>query len=211
MTKRIHDNLRGIYAITDATLTPAQRLRDEIERVLLGGVRMVQYRDKSRDAALRLAQATELVQLCHAHSALLIVNDDVDLAAACAADGVHLGKEDRAVHEARATLGSQRVIGVSCYDSLQRAETAVSDGADYIAFGSFFASSIKPHAVRAPLSLLAEAKQRWRMPVCAIGGIDARNAPELIANGADMLAVISALFAAPDPRASALALSALFP
>jgi thiamine-phosphate pyrophosphorylase len=174
MNKRSHDDLRGVYAITDATLTPAQRLRDEVERALLGGVHMVQYRDKSQDAVLRLAQATELVQLCHAHSALLIVNDD-------------------------------------CYDSLQRAETAVSDGADYIAFGSFFASSIKPHAVRAPLSLLTEAKQRWQVPVCAIGGIDARNAPELIANGADMLAVISALFTAPDPQASALALSALFP
>jgi thiamine-phosphate pyrophosphorylase len=211
MTKQNHASLHGIYAITDATLTPAQRLRDEVDRALLGGVRMVQYRDKSRDAALRLAQATELVQLCHAHSALLIVNDDVDLARACSADGVHLGKDDQAIHHARATLGRQSVIGVSCYDSLQRAETAVADGADYIAFGSFFASSIKPHAVRAPLSLLTEAKQRWQIPVCAIGGIDARNAPELIANGADMLAVISALFAAPDPRASAQALSALFP
>ncbi|MDH3713048.1 MAG: thiamine phosphate synthase [Gammaproteobacteria bacterium] len=211
MTKQNHDSLRGVYAITDAALTPAQRLRDEVERVLQGGVRMVQYRDKSQDPALRLAQATELVRLCHAHSALLIVNDDVDLAKACAADGVHLGKDDETVQRARATLGTQRLIGVSCYDSLHRAATAVTEGADYIAFGSFFASSVKPHAVRAPLSLLAEAKQRWRVPVCAIGGIDARNAPELIANGADMLAVISALFAASDPRASALALSALFP
>jgi len=203
--------LRGVYAITDAALTPPRRLREDVERALLGGVRIVQYRDKSDDAALRLAQASELVAMCHARSALLIVNDDVDLAKACMADGVHLGKDDEGIDRARAVLGAQCIIGVSCYDSLQRAQSAVADGADYIAFGSFFPSAIKPHAVRAPLSVLVEAKQRWRIPVCAIGGIDAHNAPELIAHGADMLAVISAVFSAPDPRTPAQTLSALFP
>ena len=211
MTYDDRRNLRGVYAITDASLTPPDRLRERVERALSGGVRIVQYRDKSDDAALRLAQATELVALCHAHSALLIVNDDVALAKACSADGVHVGRDDEDLEQARAVLGAGPVIGVSCYDSLQRAQRAVAGGADYVAFGSFFPSAIKPHAVRAPLSLLAEAKRRWTTPVCAIGGIDARNAPELVAHGADMLAVISALFAAPDPRAPAQTLSALFP
>lgn len=211
MPQQPQEKLRGVYAITDAALTPPQQLSQKVECALQGGVRIVQYRDKSEDVTLRLEQATELVRLCHAHSALLIVNDDVSLAKACAADGVHLGKDDEAAPEARAVLGRRKIIGVSCYDSLQRAHTAVTKGADYIAFGSFFSSAIKPHAVRAPLSLLAEAKRRWQLPVCAIGGIDADNAPELIANGADMLAVISALFSPPDPRAAARTMCDLFP
>lgn len=211
MTDSHYDNLRGVYAITDATLTPHDRLLADVEQVLLGGARIVQYRDKSRDAALRLSQAEALARLCRAHAALLIINDDVGLAQASGAHGVHLGKDDDALPDARAALGPARVVGVSCYDSLARAEQAVAGGADYIAFGSFFSSSIKPQAVRAPLALLGEAKQRWRIPVCAIGGIDASNAAALIENGADMLAVISALFSSPDPRAAARGLNALFP
>lgn len=203
--------LRGVYAITDATLTPPDRLRERVERALLGGVRIVQYRDKSDDHALRRVQATELVALCREHAALLIVNDDIELAKASAADGVHVGKDDDDLAHARSVLGHGAVVGVSCYDSLQRAQSAVSGGADYIAFGSFFPSAIKPGAVRAPQSLLTQAKQRWTIPVCAIGGIDTHNAAQLIAEGADMLAVISTLFAAPDPHTPARALSALFP
>ncbi len=211
MTTQRRQKLSGVYAITDAALTPAQSMRGQVEQALLGGVRIVQYRDKSADSKRRLEQARELVSLCRAYEALLIVNDDVELVEAIDADGVHVGREDAALREARARLGNERIIGVSCYDSLERAERAVAGRADYVAFGSFFASSIKPHAVRPPVSLLAEASQRWSIPVCAIGGINAGNAAALIAGGADMLAVISALFGGADPRAAARELCDLFP
>ncbi len=122
-----------------------------------------------------------------------------------AADGVHLGRADATIAAARQRLGANAIIGASCYDSLAHAESAVAAGADYIAFGSFFPSRVKPDAPRAPLALLAAAKARWRVPVVAIGGITAANAAVLLAAGADAVAVISAVFDAPDVAAAAAA------
>lgn len=195
--------LRGLYAITDARLTAGPGLTVSVTAALRGGARWIQYRDKGDDEPRRLAEARALANLCHAHGSALIVNDDVGLAAASGADGVHLGRDDADPGAARARLGPHAVIGVSCYDRLELAERAVERGADYVAFGSVFPSPTKPQAVRAGLDLLHEARARLTLPICAIGGIDAGNAKEVAATGADLLAVISGVFAAADPQAAA--------
>ncbi len=202
--------LSGLYAITDAELIGDARLLPAVAAALQGGARLVQYRDKSQDAARRRQEAEALRSLCHTHGALLIINDDVQLAADCGADGVHLGKDDSAIQTARQLLGPSAIIGVSCYNDLTRAHAAQSAGADYLAFGSFYPSAIKPQAPRATLELLRQARQELRLPLCAIGGITADNAAPLLAAGADMLAVISDVFAADDIKAAASRYRMLF-
>jgi len=162
----------------------------------------VQYRNKTASPALRGEQARALLDICNQHDAILLINDHVDLAAEIDAHGAHIGGEDDSLELARKRLGKNRIIGVSCYKELARAQAAVEGGADYIAFGSFYASSVKPSAVRAPLSLLTAARGLG-LPIVAIGGITPDNAGALIAAGADAVAVISALYAAPDVTAVA--------
>jgi thiamine-phosphate pyrophosphorylase len=189
--------IKGLYAITPDVADTALLLA-KVETVLAAGARLLQYRNKSADQVKRGEQARALRAVCRRHAATLIINDDVTLARAIDADGVHVGADDPALAIAREQLGSQKIIGVSCYDDLQRARAAATQGADYVAFGSFFASAVKPGAVRAPLSVLPAARALG-VPVVAIGGITLDNAGGLIAAGADAVAVISALFAAPDP------------
>lgn len=200
--------LRGLYAVTDGTAAPA--LLGSVDAAIRGGVRLVQYRDKSADRGRRESDGRSLLQLCRGHGVPLIVNDDVELAAALGADGVHLGKDDGGVGAARVRLGPRAIIGVSCYDSLERAVRAAHDGADYVAFGSFFASASKPGAVRAPPSLLKEARAALSIPLCAIGGITPANGGALVQGGADMLAVIQGLFGATDVNAAARDYAKLF-
>jgi thiamine-phosphate pyrophosphorylase len=205
-------SVSGLYALTP-DCADAARLTDQVRAALAGGASAIQYRNKTGAPALCLEQARALREACGACQAAFIVNDDVELAGAVDANGVHLGRDDATVSSARRRLGPQAIIGVSCYDSLARAGVAVDSGADYIAFGSFFASSVKPEAVRASITLLKVAKSRWNVPVVAIGGITAANAPLLIAAGADAVAVISDIFALADPRAieqRARAIAALF-
>ncbi len=194
----MHNNaqLKGLYVLTDEHL--GERLETAVAAALAGGARLVQYRDKSTDDARRKTEARMLRELTRRYDALLIVNDDPELAAAIAADGVHLGRDDPGIAEARRLLGVDAVIGVSSYDSLQRARDAVAAGADYVAFGSVYPSPTKPDAARAPLELLTAAKRELAVPICAIGGITPDNAAPVLAAGADMLAVISAIFSAPD-------------
>lgn len=189
--------LKGLYAVTPGIHDTAELLRS-VELALRGGARLVQYRNKDAGPALRREQAANLVSLCHGHAARLIVNDDLALALDVGADGAHLGREDGDLTAARAALGAQKILGVSCYNEFGRAAEARRVGADYVAFGSVFASPTKPVAVRAPLTLLAEARRELGLPVCAIGGITLENAPQLIAAGADLLAVITDLFEAAD-------------
>jgi thiamine-phosphate pyrophosphorylase len=204
--------LTGLYALTpDDNLLP--RLSALVESALKGGVKWVQYRNKVAPKPLRRAQAAELLRICHAHGAKLIVNDDVWLAVEIGADGVHLGREDipgGGLATARDALGPKRILGVSCYDDLARAEVAVDAGADYIAIGSVFASVSKPQATRASLEVLGEAKRRFKVPVCAIGGITIRNAPQVLETGADMIAVLSDLFDAMDIQKQAERFRQLF-
>ena len=202
--------LRGLYAVTpDDQLTP--RLSALVASALAGGVRLVQYRNKLAPPALRRAQAAELLRICRGQGARLIVNDDLPLALEIAADGVHLGRDDGDLKAARAALGAGRLLGVSCYGDLDAAAAAAAAGADYLAFGSVFASPTKPQAPRVPLALLGEARQRFGLPIAAIGGITLGNAAEAIAAGADLLAVISDLFDTMNIAAHARGYENLFP
>lgn len=193
--------LRGLYAITP----DGPRLLEKVAEALEGGVALLQYRRKSGGDA---AEARQLAALAKRHGVPFIVNDDLELALALDADGLHLGREDGDLAAARRALPG-KLLGASCYDRLELAQRAVSAGADYVAFGSVFASSTKPAAVRAPLSLLA-AGRSLGVPVCAIGGISVGNAPQAIAAGAALLAVISDLFDAPDVRSRAREYRRLF-
>jgi len=199
----------GLYAITPETADTA-RLLMQVEAALAGGAAAVQYRDKSGDVARRHEQASELVALCHRFNVPLIVNDDLRLADLCDADGVHLGRDDGSLREARIILGRDKFIGTSCYQSLEVAQAAQAAGADYVAFGSFFSSPTKPAAGRADADLLRAATRVVRVPIVAIGGITLENASQLLDAGADSLAVLSAVFDAPDIRAAAHALNQLF-
>lgn len=183
--------LRGLYAITPEGLDDATLL-ERCECVLLHGARVLQWRDKSSDQARRLVIARSLARLCRSLDALFIVNDDLELARAVHADGVHLGADDGDLAAARAAW-PDALIGASCYADLDRARAAVALGADYVAFGSVFASPTKPHAVRAPLRLFAEAGALG-VPTVAIGGITRANCAEVHAAGAQACAVISDLF-----------------
>jgi thiamine-phosphate pyrophosphorylase len=205
-----HRTLHGLYAVTDASLAPGVPLVEAVAAAIRGGVRLVQYRDKSADVARRAREAEALLSLCREHEIPLIVNDDVELAAQLGADGVHLGREDAPLDEARVRLGPRAIIGVSCYASLKHAVAAQQAGADYVAFGSFHPSPSKPLATRAPLALLVEARQRLNVPICAIGGITPENGAALVAAGAAMLAVISGLFAQADIEAAARKYARLF-
>lgn len=196
--------LRGLYAITPE-LADAGRLRRQVAQALEGGIAALQYRRKKTSSS---SEARVLADLCRALGVPFIVNDDVEIAATVGADGVHLGSDDGNIAAARARLKG-KILGVSCYDSLERARAAVAAGADYVAFGSVFASPTKPAAVRAPLALFSEARTLG-VPLVAIGGITLDNAPQLLAAGADALAVISDLFEASDVAARARAYGKLF-
>jgi thiamine-phosphate pyrophosphorylase len=199
----------GLYAVTpDTDDTPA--LVRKVAAAIAGGATLVQYRNKIAGPELRLEQASALKSLCRERGALLIVNDSIDVARAVDADGVHLGRDDGPVAPAREALGPGKVIGISCYRSLETAQAALAAGADYVAFGSFFPSSVKPGAVRAPLELLTQARRTTTAPIVAIGGITAKNGGALVRAGADALAVISAVFAVDDVESAARAFGPLF-
>ena len=203
--------IAGLYAVTP-DIDDTDVLVRSVAAALEGGATAVQYRNKVAHRALRLDQALALARLAAASDALLIVNDDVDIAVAVDADGVHLGANDPTIATARRLLGDDRLIGVSCYDEFERASAAVAAGADYVAFGSFFASSTKPAARRASPALLAQSRGLG-VPVVAIGGITAANAKSLIDAGAHAVAVISDVFAHDGPAEitrQASAISALF-
>lgn len=197
---------RGLYAITDG---PRGDLLEVCAAALAGGVRLLQYRDKTTDASRRHAEAAALLRLCRAYDVPLIVNDDVLLAQAVGADGVHLGEDDSDPAQARERLGSEAIIGASCYDSLDRAADMARRGASYLAFGAFFASPTKPGARRASTALLQAARSLDR-PLVAIGGITPDNARGLIDAGADFVAAITGVFGAGDVRSAAARYASLF-
>lgn len=203
--------LAGLYAITpDArdSRSLVERVRVAMEATAPRGWAALQYRNKRAGAAQRETEARALAALCRECGVPLIVNDDVDLALAVGADGVHIGRGDGDLAVVRTRIGN-RLLGASCYDSLDGARRAVAAGADYIAFGSVFPSPTKPDAVRAPLNLFRPARALG-VPLAAIGGITLENAADVIRAGADCVAVISALFEAPDIRERARAFTDLF-
>lgn len=202
--------MRGLYAITRDNVVANATLYNEVEQALLGGAAIIQYRDKRSVAAQRVKIARRLLELCRAHDALFIVNDDIALAKMVDADGVHIGRDDTPLSQARAGVGNDKLVGVSCYNSVELACKAADGGADYVAFGCFFASVNKPGAARASLAVLRAARRRITLPIVAIGGITADNGAPLIDAGADMLAAIEAVFGQSDVTAAAMKISALF-
>lgn len=199
---------RGLYAITQTEHKTIALVLEEVSAAIRGGAAVVQYRDKNPIDAPLLA--AELVKLCHGQQVPLIINDDMELAARVGAAGVHLGRDDGDIGAARAFLGAGAIIGVSCYNSLERALAAQQRGADYVAFGRFFPSNSKPLAAPAELTTLQQARQALTVPIVAIGGILPGNGGQLLAAGADMLAVIGGLFDDGDPEQAARTYHALF-
>ncbi|HKJ09452.1 MAG TPA: thiamine phosphate synthase [Gammaproteobacteria bacterium] len=201
---------RGLYVITDGASSAGAELPERVAEAIAGGATAVQYRDKSADTRRRLHEARALVQICRAAGVPLIVNDDVELAAEAGADGVHLGRDDGDIGRARRRLGDKALIGVSCYNDLERARHGAQAGADYLAFGRFFPSATKPDAVQADPGLLSAARRTLPLPLVAIGGITPENGGPLIAAGADLLAVIHGVFGASHVAAAAAAYVRLF-
>jgi len=202
--------LRGLYAITDSALLPGERLVAAVAQAIQGGARLIQYRDKGSDRDRRRWEASDLLNLCHSLDVPLIINDDIELARAVGADGVHLGADDISLAEARSLLSEAAIIGVSCYDQLERALEAQAAGANYVAFGRFFASATKPGAIGAPVDLLTSARNSLKIPIVAIGGITPENGGPLVAAGADMLAAIHGVFGQTDVTTAAARYAVLF-
>jgi thiamine-phosphate pyrophosphorylase len=201
---------RGLYAITPDGPHPPGFLESSVEDAIEGGAVAIQYRDKSGDGPRRHAAASALCEICRRRQVPLIVNDDVALASAVGASGAHVGRDDTALGAARARLGPDAIIGVSCYGSVEQAVEAARQGADYVAFGRFFPSSTKPGAVPCSREVLEQARDAVSVPVVAIGGITPENGAVLLAAGADVLAVIDGVFGRGDVRAAAAGFSGLF-
>ncbi len=193
----------GVYPITDDAFMNLPGHEEILSEVAGAGIAMLQFRAKHGDRDEARRQAARLLAVCRRHEVPLIVNDDVELCAQIGAAGVHLGKADHDIAGARSALGAGAIIGATCHDSLELARSAQVQGADYVAFGRFFPSISKPEAPPARLGILRAAREALDLPVAAIGGIDRDNANQALAAGADLLAVIHAIFGAPDPRAAA--------
>ncbi len=174
-SKTHKDKLKGLYAITDEKLITKERFSETIELALQGGARIIQYRDKSNNPQKRFQQATILCSLCEQYQAVSIINDDIELAKAVNADGLHLGRNDISLSKARQILGDKTIIGISCYNNLSLAIKAEENTADYVAFGAMFSSPTKPQATVAGPDIISQAKQQLSIPVCSIGGITINN------------------------------------
>lgn len=210
MNHRRQKKLSGLYVITDASITDPENTMRRVEQSLAGGARIIQFRDKTTHYQQRTETCHAIRKLTEQADALFIVNDDVELAIKVQADGVHLGRDDINPADARKELGQNQIIGVSCYNRFDLALKAVSQDADYIAFGSFFPSSTKPDAVRADVALLHKARKELDIPVAAIGGITIENGLSLIEAGADMLAVVQGVFAQENVESAATQFCSLF-
>lgn len=189
--------LKGLYAITDSKLMGSE-LISKTEQAILGGINILQYRNKTAPLEQQEQEALKLAQLCKKNNVLFLINDNVELALKVNADGVHLGQEDTPLQQAREQLGNDKVIGVTCHNKIELAVEAQNKGADYVAFGRFFNSETKPSASPAELSLISEANKYISIPIVAIGGITQETAPLLLNEGLDMLAVIHAIFGQDD-------------
>lgn len=185
----------GLYAITDSRLG---RMIEQVSLAIDGGAVLIQYREKHLPREERGRVAHALATLCRERDVPLIINDDIELAATCGAAGVHLGRDDAPVSHARRRLGRRAIIGVSCYDRLERAHTAAGMDASYVAFGRFFPSNTKPGAVSASPALLTQARREINLPIVAIGGITEQNIPQVWRAGADSAAIISDILRADD-------------
>lgn len=207
---KLQTKLRGLYAITDSVLISRDRFAETVEAAVRSGATMVQLREKEAPVEEVARLGKELLTVTRKYGALLIVNDHPSVALEIGADGVHVGREDPPVAEARALVGPDMIIGASCYGDVDKAVEAVAAGADYVAFGTPFPSPTKPKRTDISLDIFQAVKQRVSVPVVAIGGITLDNAAQVIGAGADAIAVVSGIFAAPDVGTAAQALADLF-
>lgn len=201
--------MRGLYAVTP-NWDDTEKLLSVTESIIKGGASMVQYRHKEASAQQRFTQASALQALGRAHQVPFIINDDVDLCIALDTDGVHLGGTDAPIREVRQRLGAHKIIGASCYGSIELARAAAADGASYVAFGGFYPSLVKQYEVSTPTSIVAQAKHELNLPIVVIGGMTAENCLIFITQGIDMVAAISSIYLNDNPRSTAQAFNCLF-
>ncbi len=201
--------MKGLYLVTP-DWDDTDRLLEVTEQALLGGASLVQYRHKTAEAAQRMAQASALLALCRHHTVPLVINDYVELCIALDADGVHVGGTDASVAAVRALLGADKIVGASCYGDLQLAHAAREQGASYVAFGGFYPSRVKKYPVTTASDIIAQSRAAIDLPIVVIGGMTAENSLPLVQQGADMVAAISSVFSAPDPRLAARQIAMLF-
>jgi len=202
---RVMENLhiiKGLYAVT-----PDEKdlfaLSSKVESCIRGGARLIQYRSKGLSKTEQNKQAREIKMVCDRYKVPLIINDNVELCRIINANGVHLGEDDDSLEKARLVLGPSKIIGVSCYNSIDRVRKAVDRGATYIALGACFPSKTKPHAPTASLDLIDLVLKNFKIPVVAIGGINLENI-ELLANkGISCVALINSLFKSKDIEGTA--------
>ncbi|SMN01666.1 Thiamin-phosphate pyrophosphorylase [uncultured Candidatus Thioglobus sp.] len=186
-----HHKISGIYAITPDRALDISVIK---KNIVQHNISILQYRRKTADTITQLNEAQQLQQLCAKHHTLFIVNDDINLAQKVNADGVHLGKNDGSIQQARLALGENAIIGVSCYNDIELAQNAQNQGADYVAFGALFPSKSKPDAPKCSLDIITEAKKILTIPIVGIGGIDFDNQQYAFDTGCDAVAMINALF-----------------
>jgi len=185
--------LNGIYAITDEILTPSNTILAQVKVAIDGGIQLLQYRNKTAKDEEIETLCIELQNLCRLYNVSFVIDDRPYLAQKIGADGLHIGKNDMALSEARAIF-TQGFIGVSCYGSVKKALEAQNEGANYVALGSFFPSPTKPLSGIVPINVIQKAKEALTIPVCAIGGINITNIHEIAATRPDMISVVSAVW-----------------
>ena len=201
--------LKGLYLVTP-DWDDTDRLLHVTEQAVQGGATLVQYRHKTADAALRLTQASALLALCRRHAVPLVINDYPELCIALDADGVHVGGTDASVAQIRQHLGADKIVGASCYGDLQLAHRAHREGASYIAFGGFYVSRVKKYPVTTAPDIITQSRAAIDLPIVVIGGMTAENSAVLVAHGADMVAAISSVYSAVDPKLAARQIVELF-
>jgi len=202
-------SLRGLYIVTP-DWDDTGKLVEATEQAIRGGARLVQYRHKTAAADLRKEQASALLQVCRRHDTPFIINDHVDLCLELDAEGIHVGGTDASVADVRARVGKDKIVGASCYGTLQLARDAHAAGATYVAFGGFYPSRVKQYDFRTAPEIVAESKQEISLPVVVIGGMTQENCLPLIAQGTDMVAAISSVYMNDDPEAAARRFAELF-
>ena len=201
--------MRGLYLVTP-DWDDTTKLVTTTELALRGGAALVQYRHKNASAELRQEQAERLLALCRRYRRPLIINDHIELCLAIGADGVHVGGTDASVAQVRAALGPSKIVGASCYGSMELARATYQTGASYVAFGGFYPSRVKKYPVTTSVEIIAQSKTEIALPVVVIGGMTAANAAPLVAAGADMVAAISSVYLADNPEAAASDFTRLF-
>lgn len=190
-----------LYAVTDRAWVGKQTLYQQVESALQGGITMLQLREKNIAHDDFLTEANEMKQLCQHYNVPLIINDDIEIAIQANADGLHIGQDDCPVRQARATLGSDKILGVSA-QTVEQAVAAERDGADYLGVGAIFTTATKQDAASVSIDTLTQICKSVKIPVVAIGGIDVDNTPLLLPTGICGIAVVSAIFAADNITAA---------